>query len=56
LLLRGSDFVEPIVKELPLGYVVEMNRLIQIQMGRLRRLNLWCASLVSLAQIAFARG
>ena len=27
-----SGFVEPIVKELPLEYAVEMNRLIQIQM------------------------
>jgi len=31
----GDDrrrFVEPIVKELPLGYAIELNRLIQIQM------------------------
>jgi Fe-S cluster assembly protein SufB len=27
-----AGFVEPIVKELPLEYAVEMNRLIQIQM------------------------
>ena len=27
-----SGFVEPIVKELPLEYAIEMNRLIQIQM------------------------
>jgi Fe-S cluster assembly protein SufB len=27
-----SGFVEPIVKELPLEYAVEMNRLIQLQM------------------------
>jgi Fe-S cluster assembly protein SufB len=27
-----SGFVEPITKELPLEYAVEMNRLIQIQM------------------------
>jgi Fe-S cluster assembly protein SufB len=28
----GSDLVERIVKELPLEYAIEMNRLIQIQM------------------------
>ena len=27
-----SGFVEPITKELPLEYAVEMNRLIQLQM------------------------
>jgi Fe-S cluster assembly protein SufB len=27
-----AGFIEPIVKELPLEYAVEMNRLIQIQM------------------------
>jgi Fe-S cluster assembly protein SufB len=27
-----AGFVEPIVKELPLEYAIEMNRLIQIQM------------------------
>jgi Fe-S cluster assembly protein SufB len=27
-----SGFVEPITKELPLDYAVEMNRLIQLQM------------------------
>ena len=27
-----AGFVEPIVKELPLEYAVEMNRLIQLQM------------------------
>jgi Fe-S cluster assembly protein SufB len=27
-----SGFVEPIVKELPLEYAVELNRLIQLQM------------------------
>ena len=27
-----SGFVEPIVKELPMEYAVEMNRLIQLQM------------------------
>ena len=27
-----SGFIEPIVKELPLEYAIEMNRLIQIQM------------------------
>jgi Fe-S cluster assembly protein SufB len=27
-----SGFVEPIVRELPLEYAVEMNRLIQLQM------------------------
>ena len=27
-----AGFVEPIVKELPLEYAVEMNRLLQIQM------------------------
>jgi Fe-S cluster assembly protein SufB len=27
-----SGFIEPIVKELPLEYAVEMNRLIQLQM------------------------
>jgi hypothetical protein len=27
-----SGFVEPISRELPLGYAVEMNRLIQVQM------------------------
>jgi Fe-S cluster assembly protein SufB len=27
-----AGFVEPIVKELPLEYSIEMNRLIQIQM------------------------
>src|SRR4029078_8989609 len=36
-----SGFIEPITKELPLEYAVEMNRLIQLQMegsvGRLRR-------------------
>ena len=29
---RVSGFVEPITKELPLEYAVEMNRLIQLQM------------------------
>jgi Fe-S cluster assembly protein SufB len=28
----ASGFVEPITKELPLEYAVEMNRLIQLQM------------------------
>ena len=27
-----SGFVEPIVKELPLEYAIEMNRLIELQM------------------------
>ena len=27
-----SGFIEPIMKELPLEYAVEMNRLIQLQM------------------------
>jgi len=27
-----NGFIEPIVKELPLEYAVEMNRLIQLQM------------------------
>jgi Fe-S cluster assembly protein SufB len=27
-----SGFVEPIVKELPLEYAVELNRLVQLQM------------------------
>jgi Fe-S cluster assembly protein SufB len=27
-----SGFIEPLVKELPMEYAVEMNRLIQIQM------------------------
>jgi len=29
-----NGFIEPIVKELPLEYAVEMNRLIQLQMDR----------------------
>ena len=27
-----SGFIEPIVKELPMEYAIEMNRLIQLQM------------------------
>jgi Fe-S cluster assembly protein SufB len=27
-----SGFIEPLVKELPMGYAVEMNRLIELQM------------------------
>jgi Fe-S cluster assembly protein SufB len=27
-----SGFIEPVVKELPMEYAVEMNRLIQLQM------------------------
>ena len=29
-----SGFIEPIVKELPMEYAVEMNRLIQLQMDK----------------------
>ena len=29
---REDDFIEPLVKELPMEYAVEMNRLIQLQM------------------------
>ena len=28
-----SGFIEPLVKELPMEYAVEMNRLIQLQMS-----------------------
>ena len=30
--VRSSPFVEPLVKELPMEYAVEMNRLIELQM------------------------
>ena len=29
---REDDFIGPLVKELPMEYAVEMNRLIQLQM------------------------
>ncbi|MEZ6080843.1 MAG: hypothetical protein R3C56_35790 [Pirellulaceae bacterium] len=34
-----NGFIEPLVKELPMEYAVEMNRLIQLQ--RLCRLIMW---------------
>ncbi len=33
-----NGFVEPIVKELPMEYAVELNRLIELQLGGRRRL------------------
>ena len=36
-----NGFIEPITKEIPLEYAVELNRLIQLADGRLHRLSRW---------------